>query len=107
MPNINGKLQFRCHPRLGNICERGRANIRTLARIYTLRDNFITCRGPRLFNSLPSRLRSESLSSFNEFKKGLDGFLACVPDRPKLPHYVLQAASNSVIDQIAVMTTSR
>ncbi len=52
--------------------------------IQTLKERALSTEGPRLFNSLPSVLRSidESLLSF---KARLDSYLAMVPDQPFSP----------------------
>ena len=99
-PNINGKVCFRQHQRLGLICERGSIKIRAKARVYSQKVNFITCRGPRLFNVLPTEVRSEKYTTLSSFKRALDEFLQTVPDQPKLPHYSLRVATNSLVDQV-------
>ncbi|KAK3852809.1 hypothetical protein Pcinc_040616 [Petrolisthes cinctipes] len=70
------------------------------ARIKTLKENAFSVRAPLIFNALPRYLR-ESTEHLDGFKNQLDKFLRTIPDQPKLPHYHLSAASNSIIDQLA------
>ena len=102
-PNINSKVSFRQHPRLGLICERGKIYNRAQARVYSQKVNFVTCRGPLLFNVLPREVRSDKYTTLSSFKRVLDDFLHTVPDQPKLPHYSLRAATNSLVDQVPTM----
>ena len=101
VPNINDQIVFRQHLRLGCICERGNLNNRAQTRVYSQKANFITIRGPILFNCLPRSLRDGSFNSVSNFKKALDKYLQTLPDEPKLPHYYPRAASNSIVDQAA------
>ena len=76
-------------------------------KIKTLRENSFQMVGPNLFNCLPSKIRSLSKCSIDDFKSALDQFLAKIPDEPKLPGYIPAACdqfsgqpSNSLVDQI-------
>ena len=79
--------------------------------------NFIPCQnikknsfqvvGPRLFNSMPAKIRNLKNCSIDEFKSSLDKYLASIPDEPKLQGYIPTASdqfsvqpSNSLVDQI-------
>ena len=97
--NIN--LQTTVHQRLGRLCHIERVHTRSSTRVKTLKDNALTTRGARLFNALPKYLRDNNYTSLEQFKTHLDKFLQTVPDQPKLPHYHLRAAGNSIIDQLA------
>ena len=55
--------------------------------VQTMKDQFFTTSGPRLFNSLPGSLRTRNVT-FGVFKARLDLFLESVPDRPVLAGYV-------------------
>lgn len=97
----NLKIQFNIHQRLGRLCHIERIHSRASARVKTLKENAFAIRGSLLFNALPKNLRDAPERSLESFKSQLDKFLRTVPDQPKLPHYHLSAASNSIIDQLA------
>ncbi|KAK3857734.1 hypothetical protein Pcinc_036032 [Petrolisthes cinctipes] len=86
--------------RRGRLCHIERIYPRANARIKTLKENAFSVRAPLIFNALPRYLR-ESTEHLDGFKNQLDKFLRTIPDQPKLPHYHLSAASNSIIDQLA------
>ena len=96
--NIN--IQFRIHQRRGRLCHIDGIHSRATTRIKTLKENAFKIRGPLLFNVLPRYLR-DSVDEIETFKNKLDKFLHTIPDQPKLPHYHLSAASNSIVDQLA------
>ena len=66
------------------------------AKVKTIVDQSFAVRGPRLFNSIPVKLRSGSLS-YPSFKRQLDLYLNSVPDEPLLLNYPHQHASNSLL----------
>ena len=68
-------------------------------RIKTLADQSFAVRGPKLYNELPIKLRDIE-QNFKAFKTGLDTFLSHVPDKPCLPGYHQQSASNRLLDQV-------
>ena len=69
-------------------------------KIKTIKDNFFSVRGPRLFNSLPADIRNITSCSVESFKRHLDKYLQTLPDQPTVPgYYVRSAPSNSIIDQ--------
>ena len=61
--------------------------------------------GPKLFNSMPAKLRNLTRCPLDQFKMELDIYLSTVPDEPKLDGLVPSAQgrnscySNSLIDQ--------
>ena len=59
-------------------------------------------KGCRLFNLLPPDIRSMTGCSTDMFKKSVDDFLASVPDQPTVPGLNRAAATNSLIDQLAM-----
>ncbi len=97
--NLN--IRFNIHQRLGRLCHVERIHPRANTRVKTLKENAFAIRGPLLFNALPRHLRDATEISLENFKNQLDKFLQTIPDQPKLPHYHLRAASNSIIDQLA------
>ena len=96
----NIDISTRTHTRLGRLCHVGRAHPRAATRVKSLKENAFATRGPLLFNALPRQLRDLNTSP-EQFKTQLDKFLWTIPDQPKLPHYTLRAASNSIIHQLA------
>ena len=95
------KIQFHYNDRTGPQCIVPNLNARS-SRINTLRYNFFTSMGPRLFNSLPKAVKE--CSSPDSFKKTLDDYIMSLPDTPPTPSYV--AANNNSILEWAV-TSSR
>ena len=73
--------------------------------VQTLKDQYFTTHGPRLFNSLPKSLRERG-STLDSFKERLDQFLMSVPDRPVLAGYQPNNpglngwSSNSIMDWV-------
>ena len=73
--------------------------------VQTLKDQFFSAHGPRLFNSIPKELRARGMS-FDMFKARLDLWLMTVPDKPVLAGYISYNPaksgwnSNSIIDWI-------
>ena len=65
----------------------------------TMIDRSFPIRGPKLFNSLPKRLRNFE-GSVDTFKRHLDKFLSEIPDQPCIPGYQQAAPTNSIIDQL-------
>ena len=70
--------------------------------IGSKRDNFLSVKGPKLFNILPASIRNSLGSDILAFKKNLDKFLSTVPDEPSVQGYSSgrAAASNSLLDQV-------
>ena len=97
--NLN--IHFYHHQRLGRLCQIQPVHPRAPTRIKTLKENAFATRGPRLFNALPKYLRDFTHQSVDRFKNQLDTFLRTIPDEPKMPHYYLRAATNSITDQLA------
>ena len=88
-------------------------NRKASEKVKTLRENSFQVHAPKLFNSLPRKLRNRTKCSIEDFKAELDHFLETVPDEPKVSggQYTPGACdlfsaqpSNSVIDQIRKMT---
>ena len=102
VPNINRSdgLQSVFQPRLGRLCfVKARATGSTTS-LQTIRHNFLSTRGPILFNSLPKELRNLSECPVLTFKKKLDKLLASIPDEPCVLGAITNAESNSIKHQI-------
>ena len=61
-------------------------------------------KGAKLFNLLPVWLRTMNGVTAERFKEELDKFLTSVPDEPTVPGRGRAASSNSLIDQLQLMT---
>ena len=104
-------FQFHNHIRLGPQCKQKYYRCPSVA-LQTIRHNFFSCVGPRLFNILPSFIKNAN--TLETLKSRLDKFLNKLPDKPPTPGY---PASNSnslleltyFINRIAaeVITTNR
>ena len=106
MPNCGVVAESK--PRLGRMCTVPTLNGGS-SKVRTLRENSFQIHGPRLFNSLPIKVRNISECSVNDFKTELDKVLSRVPDEPSINgcQYTPRACdqfsgkpSNSIIDQI-------
>lgn len=102
VPNINQSDGLRpvFQPRLGRLCFVKARITGTSVALQSIRHNFLSTRGPILFNSLPKELRNLSGCPVLEFKKKLDKFLVSVPDEPSVLGATTNAASNSIKHQI-------
>ena len=103
VPNINmhdAIRQTNTQPRLGRLCFVKARNTSAPAALQTIRHNFITTRGPILFNCLPKEIRNITGSTVLNFKSKLDKFISTIPDEPCLPGYTTLSQSNSLKDQI-------
>ena len=74
--------------------------IRAPVYVQTLKESSSSVHGPRLYNCLPRDLR-DRVCALDGFKRGLDGFLATIPDKPSLPHYYQIATGNGFVEQLA------
>ena len=97
--NLN--IEFNIHQRRGRLCHINSICTTARTRVKTLKQNAFATRGPQLFNALPRHLRDTAEDNIDCFKNQLDKFLQTIPDQPKMPHYHLSAASNSIVDQLA------
>ncbi len=72
------------------------------SRYSTLRYHSLPFHGARLFNAMPSDLRSLTKVSKETFKSHLDKILKNIPDEPLILRYTQfrQAPSNSIIDMV-------
>ena len=103
VPNFvsnSSKITCQWSMRRGRLCKIPPLN--HSGRIKTIRDNFLSVKGPRLFNTLPQTIRNIKGTSLSVFKRNLDDFLKRIPDEPSLPGYAQyrEARSNSMVDQV-------
>ncbi|KAK8749728.1 hypothetical protein OTU49_015503, partial [Cherax quadricarinatus] len=107
VPNLHTEITPYESKRLGRRCKM--PPIKSRGDIGTLRENTISVRGPKLFNSLPSSIRGIANKLLAAFKRELDRYLKSVPDQPGCGSYVgLRAASsNSLVDQALIHREAR
>ena len=101
VPNINQSdgLQPVSQPRLGRLCF-VKARTGSTTALQTIRHNFLSTKGPILFNSLPKELRNLSGCPLLTFKNKLDKLLSSIPDEPCVLGATTNAESNSIKHQI-------
>ena len=91
--------------RLGRMCTVPAIYRHAQQSVQTMREQTFQVNGPRLFNSLPAKIRNMSKCSIDDFKTALDKYLETVPDEPNVTGLTpggctAQArASNSLLDQ--------
>ena len=103
VPNFESErwsFKFKWNPRRGLLCDVPAINTSATAKVRTMVEGSFAVRGPRLFNCIPVKIRSENLSVVS-FKRHLDEFLSKVDDKPSFPNYSLQVPSNSLLDRRA------
>ena len=88
-------------PRRGRFVVVGKIHNKAPAAVRQAREASVSVHGARLFNLIPQHLRDTYTGSVDQFKMGLDTWLATVPDQPTIPGRQRAAKSNSLIDQAA------
>ena len=75
--------------------------------VRTMREQSFQVNGPRLFNSIPKKIRNMTKVPVDKFKEHLDKFLEMVPDEPNVVgltpatcNQFTAAPSNSILDQV-------
>ena len=76
------------------------------ASVRKAREWSLGVRGAQLFNILPVTLRNLNSDSVETFKNNLDSFLKLVPDQPTVSGLSRAAETNSLLNQIPMMTTA-
>ena len=99
VPAIGG-IRSSENARRGRLCIIPGLNNRAPERIRNLREASFTTHGPRLFNTLPAKVRNITGCSIDTFKAKLDRHLSLVPDEPQIQGYTAQRRSetNSLLD---------
>ena len=72
------------------------------ASVRRAREASLSVQGGRLFNLIPRGLRDMHTGTVDQYKVGLDSWLATVPDEPTIPGRQRAAVTNSLIDQTAL-----
>ena len=102
---VNGySVPFNISPRLGRIAVISGYNPSAPAAVRNARESTLAVKGARLFNLMPRGLRDLNTESLDIFKTNLDTFLTEIPDQPTISGRTRAAATNSLIDQLALTT---
>ena len=90
---------------MGRMCKIPILNTHAKASVKTMREQTFQVNGPKLFNSLPAKIRNMTKRSLEDFKMALDSYLTKVPDEPSVSGLTPGGctpearASNSLLDQ--------
>jgi hypothetical protein len=96
--NVNHKIKSTFNPRTGRKCEYKVADTKGGTGLQTKQFNSFAVRGPRLFNKMPAKIRNMANTSIIKFKNVLDGYLACIPDKPLINGYP-HLGDNSILSR--------
>ena len=93
-------IQSYTNERRGRLCRIAPISSAAPCYIKTIRCSSLPFRGPRLFNTLPKNIRNISGCDTVVFKRGLDRYLASIPDQPLIPGLTQyrRVETNSVAD---------
>ena len=70
------------------------------AAVKKAKESSLQVKGAQLFNCIPRELRDTFTGTAEQFKAGLDKWLADVPDQPTIPGRQRAAVTNSLLDQV-------
>ena len=91
--------------RLGRMCQVPIINKNAPQSVQTMREQTFQVNGPKLYNSLPAKIRNITRCSIDDFKMALDQYLETIPDEPRVSGLTPGGctadarASNSLLDQ--------
>ena len=94
-------LETMYSPRRGTLLVIPDYQAKAPAVVRRAREASIKVQGAQLFNLLPRDLRDRNTGTVDQFKAGLDSWLASIPDQPTIPGRQRAAKSNSLLDQAA------
>ena len=101
--------QVQCYPatfaqsdRRGRLMQLAPLRHEAPAAVKKAKESSLQVRGAQLFNCIPRELRDTFTGTADQFKAGLDSWLATVPDEPTVPGCPRAAATNSLLDQTAL-----
>ena len=103
-PNFNdpesGGIKVVENERRGRKCHVPTVSRRASAAVQRLRYSSFAIVGPKLFNSMPKKVRNISGCTIDFFKQRLDSYLKTVPDEPLVTGYTIyrRAESNSLTE---------
>ena len=96
-----------------NTARRGRSIVpNTIVRsspaaVRKARESSLGVKGAQIFNLLPASLRNLNSDNADTFKTNLDAFLMKVPDQPTVSNQARAAETNSLLDQIPMLTATQ
>ena len=83
---------------LSPLCNKAPAIVRNA------RNSSLQVKGAQLFNCIPRALRDTSIGTTLQFKANLDAWLVTIPDQPTVPGRLRAANTNSLLDQVLVIS---
>ena len=83
---------------LSPLCNKAPAIVRNA------RNSSLQVKGAQLFNCIPRALRDTSIGTTLQFKANLDAWLVTIPDQPTVPGRLRAANTNSLLDQVLVLS---
>ena len=98
------QINWQWSDRRGRLAIPNRIPLSAPTKVKQARERSLGVHGARLFNSLPIQLRNENSGDFALFKNHLDIFLSMVPDQPTTPGLLRAAATNSLLDQVPLLS---
>ena len=94
------------NPRRGRLIVIPPFNPTAPASVRRAREASLSVQGAKLFNLVPRGLRDIQSGTVDQFKAGLDRWLATIPDQPTIQGRQRAAITNSLLDQVALCSTS-
>ena len=95
-------LPFMMSQRRGRLVEVPPFVAESPAAVKRAKEASIRVKGAKLFNAIPQELRDMSGVKVDVFKAGLDTWLGTIPDQPTIPTRQRAAATNSILDHVAL-----
>ena len=92
-------ISFYSSQRRGRLAHLAPYRHQSPASVGSARESSLRVKGAKLFNIIPQELRDTTSGNVDDFKFGLDSWLAAVPDQPSIPGRQRAAPSNSLLDQ--------
>ena len=86
--------------RRGRLMQLAPLNNASPAAVKRAREASLQVKGAKLFNCIPRALRDTFTGTTEQFKAGLDKWLADIPDQPTIPGRQRAAATNSLLEQV-------
>lgn len=103
VPNLHTTILWDWSDRGGRKCKIPPLKTKCKRKLVSIRDSWLTNKGPRLFNVLPAEVRNLMDVPVDTFKSKLDQYLKRVPDEPLFAKWRTRG-SNSLIDQAPAAT---
>ena len=97
-------LTYNQNPRRGRLVAVPNYPSHAPASVRRAREASLAVQGARLFNNIPRHLRDTFTGTVDQFKAGLDSWLATIPDQPTILGRLRAAESNSLLHQVPLST---